>query len=268
MKPGMLSILVGFCLSVNGELTIEEIRKTMQEFIDEKCKDHVEEVRLLREEVTSLRSSQIHLETEQYDMVSKIKKLSNENEQLKKSLKQLRKDNVGTKNPYQDKLAEKDVGEEHEIKDALRAKSRRIPVSSGILATSIAFSASLAHNIANPYDNEIFVFDRLITNSGNAYNKNNGMFTAPIKGIYAFFSSVLTLPGKSLEAQIVKNGNAFCNLYAGNTNFFGPGFNMAIIELEVGDAVWVKIHDKYHDTGITLDGAWTTFSGILLNETE
>jgi hypothetical protein len=140
---------------------------------------------------------------------------------------------------------------------------------SGVPGTSpIAFSARISQNIDSVHDNDIFLFDYLITNSGNAYNKNNGMFTAPLKGIYAFSSSVLTMAGKYLEAAIIRNGNPFCNLYAGDMDFFGPGFNMALIELDVGDTVWVKIHDKYHDTGVRVDGPWTTFSGFLLYETE
>lgn len=145
----------------------------------------------------------------------------------------------------------------------------RFLANSGVPSTSpIAFSARLSQNIDNVHDNEIFFFNNLITNFGNAYNKNNGMFTAPLKGIYAFYSSILASSGKSLEARIVRNGNEFCNLYAGDMDFWGPGFNMAIIELEVGDAVWVKIHDKYHGAGVTVDGPWTSFSGFLLYETE
>lgn len=94
------------------------------------------------------------------------------------------------------------------------------------------------------------------------------MFTAPLKGIYAFSSSILTSAGKYEEVMIVRNVVNFCNVFSGDMDFWGPGFNMAITELEVGDAVWVKVHGQFHATGTTINGGWTTFSGFLLYETE
>lgn len=141
--------------------------------------------------------------------------------------------------------------------------------STGIAASPpIAFTASISANIVDPNDGQTFVFDHILTNSGNAYNKNNGMFTSTVRGIYAFYGSLLTGAGKYLEAEIVRNGNAFCGLYSGDKDFWAPGFNMATIELNVGDAVWVRVDDVYHDAGVLVDSRFTSFSGYLLYETE
>jgi hypothetical protein len=136
------------------------------------------------------------------------------------------------------------------------------------LSPPVAFSAWVSANIVSPRDDQTFVYDHIITNSGNAYNNHNGMFTAPVRGIYAFYSSLLTGAGKSMELEIVHNGSVFCRLYSGDMNFWGPGFNMAIIELNVGDTVWVRVNVFAHDAGVTIDSRFTSFSGFLLYETQ
>lgn len=129
---------------------------------------------------------------------------------------------------------------------------------------NVAFHANVVGHIGLN-DNEVIRFDRVNTNLESAYDGNNGIFQAPTTGYYVFFVHFLVLAQKRLEAQIVKNGNFFQNIFAGTQDVGnGPGSNLAILRLVQGDRVWVKVHDKYHDTGDILDGPWCTFSGFLL----
>lgn len=144
---------------------------------------------------------------------------------------------------------------------------RTLGSAAGPSTTSpVAFYAVMNGNdITNIHTSQVFVYDYVGVNSLNAYNKHNGKFTAPVKGIYVFFANFLTFLGKKLEALIVRNGVNFCNIYASDGTGYGSGSNMAVVALEVGDVVWVKAH--VHDTGVHLDGPWTSFSGFLLYDT-
>ncbi|CAG2195230.1 unnamed protein product [Mytilus edulis] len=122
---------------------------------------------------------------------------------------------------------------------------------------NVAFHANVVGHIGLN-DNEVIRFDRVNTNLESAYDGNNGIFQAPTTGYYVFFVHFLVLAQKRLEAQIVKNGNLIQNIFAGTQDVGnGPGSNLAILRLVQGDRVWVKVHDKYHDTGDILDGPWS-----------
>ena len=245
----------------------ESHQKALEEFPTLILEEVLGDYKLLREEVLALRTTHFLMQAEinelkenQRESAKRITEIEHENIHLRKEnsyLRRLTKD-ANTKNHLQN-----GTFQQNHISKRLLSPAAVVPSTS-----QIAFSTLMNSNIVDPHDNKIFMFDNIIVNSGNAYNKNNGMFTAPVKGIYAFFATVLTFSGKSLESQIVRNGRMLCNIYSGDNTFDGSGSNMAITHLEVGDAVWVKIHDIYHDTGVTVDGPFTTFSGFLLYETD
>lgn len=131
-----------------------------------------------------------------------------------------------------------------------------------------AFSTYISKFISNLQHNQQLVFDIAILNNGNAYDETSGVFTPTTKGVYVLFANITTSPGKSLEAEIVKNGNVLCRIYSGDNTLYSPGSNMAVAALDIGDRILVRIHDHYHDDGVTIDGAFSTFSGFLLYETD
>jgi len=108
-------------------------------------------------------------------------------------------------------------------------------------------------------------FNKIIFSEGPDYDVTTGTFTCVIPGVYIFSVSLLSFPTKYIQAVIVRNGNTLANIYSHNDTQFGPGFNMAIVRLEVGDRVWVQNFGDEHISGTILHAPFTTFSGFLLN---
>lgn len=86
-------------------------------------------------------------------------------------------------------------------------------------------------------DNEVIKFNDL--NLANSFDGNLGVFQSPTTGFYVFIVNFLSLQSKYIEAQIIRNGISIQDVYAGDETHFGFGSNIAIVELEKGDRVWV-----------------------------
>jgi len=59
----------------------------------------------------------------------------------------------------------------------------------------VAFFVGLSDNLGPVSDHSDVVFDRVVTNIGNAYNKDTGRFTAPVNATYQF-NVVISAQGK------------------------------------------------------------------------
>lgn len=228
----------------------EELSGLMLEQILDEC-------RRLRQEVTSLRISQAELEENQRASMKRIMDLEHQNLLSRQEFSKLLK--------LVDKRAK--YYQNESLEQNLISKRLMLNTESGMPMTpQIAFSAILSNHIVNPYQNERIVFGSTVTNSGNGYNKNNGLFVTPVKGVYVFFATIVTLTGKYTESQIVRNGNNIGNIFSAGTTTYGTGSIMTVTNLELGDAVWVRVAGPLHDRG-TVDEGFTQFSGFLLFET-
>ncbi|XP_061192820.1 uncharacterized protein LOC133201034 [Saccostrea echinata] len=198
-----------------------------------------------------LREAQSKLESELDVLKSQIKDILSENRKLKENMNRFEKEISRMRNTKL-KAEDKDFFKNstgkygfskhpQQQRRGSQNRERLLGSTTGIPVSSpVAFTAWVSANVVNPGDGHTFVYDHTVTNIGNAYNNHNGMFTATVKGIYAFYASILSAAGKSVEVEIVRNSIVFCSLFSGDMDFWGPGFNMAIIELNVGDAVWSR----------------------------
>ncbi|XP_018522688.1 complement C1q-like protein 2 [Lates calcarifer] len=105
------------------------------------------------------------------------------------------------------------------------------------------------------------IFKHVITNIGNAYNPNTGMFTAPVRGAYHFEFYIGT-SGASTAAVLVKNTNHIFATYEHQSSGFGSTAQGASLLLEAGDVVFVRLW--VHNTIFDNQNRHTTFSGHLL----
>lgn len=106
------------------------------------------------------------------------------------------------------------------------------------------------------------MFPQVVTNKGNVYNRSTGKFTAPIDGTYVFFVAVNAYGSKIVYLDIVHNGLSKVRTLSHSTASHMAGTNMAVLQLDKGDSVWVC---RYSGQGYWTDSVpVTTFSGFLL----
>lgn len=64
-----------------------------------------------------------------------------------------------------------------------------------MITVPTAFHAEMSSTKTHP-KNAIYVYDRVVTNEGSAYNKQTGKFTTPATGVYLFAWSVSVIQGR------------------------------------------------------------------------
>ena len=69
---------------------------------------------------------------------------------------------------------------ENKREDTENPRERRILLGGD---GTVAFTAALSH-VFHHSNGQMIVFDTTVTNIGGAYNANDGLFVAPVKGLY------------------------------------------------------------------------------------
>lgn len=128
----------------------------------------------------------------------------------------------------------------------------------------VAFDATIAeHHIEHIGMNQIVVFDLVIENIGNAYNRHTGTFVAPVDGIYVFSAALTSPSDKSFLTRFVKNGGGFSAMYASGFESGGSQTtsNTVVHQLRQDDVVCI-VHEGVDK--MILGYGLSTFSGFLL----
>ncbi|MGH0129512.1 UNVERIFIED_CONTAM: hypothetical protein FKN15_007032 [Acipenser sinensis] len=131
----------------------------------------------------------------------------------------------------------------------------------------IAFSASLFDGKSKqlgPFNTAIaIVYPDIRTNVGNCFNVHTGIFTATVKGVYYFSYTAYTAHSINTFVSLTKNEKTVASLWdtdQHDTN--DSGSNSAVLQLEVGDSVYMKLHENKQ---LFDDSArYNSFSGFLL----
>ncbi|RXN01613.1 Complement C1q tumor necrosis factor-related protein 3 [Acipenser ruthenus] len=144
---------------------------------------------------------------------------------------------------------------------------RSIAKKSSAEKPKIAFSASLFdgnRKQLGPFNTAIaIVYPDIRTNVGNCFNVHTGIFTATVKGVYYFSYTAYTAHSINTFVSLTKNGKTVASLWDTDQNDTSDsGSNSAVLELEVGDSVYMKLHENKQ---LFDDSArYNSFSGFLL----
>ncbi|XP_071171994.1 heavy metal-binding protein HIP-like [Mytilus edulis] len=103
------------------------------------------------------------------------------------------------------------------------------------------------------------VFDKVFTNTGDAYDSKTGIFRAPVKGLYYFDCSFLSL-GTPLHLILMKNNNRLT--YGHSFSSHDADSISGTLQLAIGDKVFVQ----HYPTGSeVLYHSYSSFTGYLIS---
>lgn len=111
--------------------------------------------------------------------------------------------------------------------------------------------------------NQNIIFDQVISNIGNGYHADHGLFIAPTSGIYLFSTSLLHRPtnDQPLHAEITHSGAPVARIH-GDVNIYDSGSQTVIIQVNQGEEVWVRNID-INDENIA-GAMYSSFAGVLI----
>ncbi|XP_023271090.1 complement C1q tumor necrosis factor-related protein 3-like [Seriola lalandi dorsalis] len=108
------------------------------------------------------------------------------------------------------------------------------------------------------------MYNTVITNIGDAYDKCTGVFTAPIAGVYHF--TFFYHAGGHHVSKLILHKNKEPVVMTGDqgsgSDTADNGGNAVFLKLEKGDEVCVHLPAGAH---VWASGGHTTFSGFLVN---
>ncbi|XP_060608023.1 complement C1q tumor necrosis factor-related protein 3-like [Ruditapes philippinarum] len=144
-------------------------------------------------------------------------------------------------------------------------RQRRMVTGGQVVAFTVGISS---FNLNHLGDYHTIIFDKAITNIGNAYSVNSGIFQTPLKGVYVFTLTMMVIPYHAEYLQIVVDGNLITDIaaFASSINEYVSTTRQWVLDLKAGSEVWIRtspignrgeIHGHMH----------TSFSGFLLFQT-
>lgn len=136
-----------------------------------------------------------------------------------------------------------------------------------VLGKVIAFHAWHTTNPLKVASSGTLILNHAVTNIGNAYNTQTGIFTVPVDGLYDFQATFM--PNKST----IKT--AFVGLFVDNNmmaegvsdsshNYWDQSTIRAVVHVKKNQRVWLKNMSNPADLYVCTAEPYSTFSGFLI----
>ncbi|XP_052083635.1 C1q-related factor-like [Mytilus californianus] len=115
--------------------------------------------------------------------------------------------------------------------------------------------------------NQMVVFDHIQLNHGNSYSSLDGEFVCTLQGTYAVSWTITCSDNTAIETELVVNGNVKGHIFtdAGNHADYETNSGTAVLDLKVGDRVWIRVGHVYNGQIVGNGLGSSTFSGFLVN---
>nr|KAG5686619.1 hypothetical protein BaRGS_006293 [Batillaria attramentaria] len=125
----------------------------------------------------------------------------------------------------------------------------------------VAFSVRFTQDGITLGHHSTLKFDNVITNIGNGYNPQTGIFTAPVAGVYVFFLNMMSVNNHGhLHLAFDKHGTVLGYAFADGSDVYDQGATEVTTRLDAGEKLWIR--QEYGDAvrGVR----YTAFSGVLV----
>ena len=107
---------------------------------------------------------------------------------------------------------------------------------------NVAFTVSL-NNYGSQWANKRIVYNMVLTNTGNGYSAQTGVFTCPCDGEYVFtWNTMNSHDDQDCQAYIYRNGVAglVTQSSEGGGSYNEVASNTIVYHLTKGDSVWIQ----------------------------
>lgn len=134
-----------------------------------------------------------------------------------------------------------------------------------MISKKVAFSATYPQSFTS-VNGQTIVFPHILFNVGGGYNIQNGVFTAPVEGVYVFFCKITqAMNNNDLVYQFILNGSVktITLVYGRSDDPYRTSSSLIALQLSRGDRVWIKMQVGGSHWGQT-DGGDQSFSGFML----
>uniref|UniRef100_A0A8C6SNX8 C1q domain-containing protein n=1 Tax=Neogobius melanostomus TaxID=47308 RepID=A0A8C6SNX8_9GOBI len=256
MKTALLLLLGGFLCGLHGAegqdtdvlIIITKVLTRVQN-LETKDQSQQNQIQTLETKVQSQQNQIQTLETKDQSQQNQIK--------------------PGDESPVQQNqiqtLETKDQSQQSQIQ-TLKTQIQTLENSQAQLQNRVAFHAGFYTGTEEgrygPFDvGTVIKYKKVLTNVGGGYSADTGKFTAPLNGTYVFTFVVHTT--NNTFTSLMKNSEPLVYGHERSvTEKWDSTTGVAVVTLEVGDTVWVKLQPRYRFSAFR--GLFNTFSGFLL----
>ena len=130
---------------------------------------------------------------------------------------------------------------------------------------SVAFFARFSSNTPAGIDHHILVFDKVITNVGNAYHSHTGTFIAPRSGLYVFTWTIRLYGTFHHSTELLVNNNVVNVIYLHPAQTIdGSVTGTAVVHVDQGDDAFIRTGTVNGGDIVTDVNGYSSFAGWIL----
>ncbi|KAL3832054.1 hypothetical protein ACJMK2_023733 [Sinanodonta woodiana] len=274
-----IGVVISYWPTCAANIDLSNPGITLTELDEFSESDHRELVRMLYSELKILKK-------EQKAMLSVQNKLLATQEELRNRVNELETNNIHLQRQFENLLNscdtiknESNLTADFKLQDHSNAteseitntqNKRAVPTTTGmvrgLVPLQVAFLVRLTSTEFPFSHGQILIFDNLYANIGNGYNPHNGIFRAPVAGLYIVLFTVASASNRTPDIEVVIDGTVLCRAVVFLSGYTSSSCNV-IVHLNAGDSVWTRVMDDHSDNKIR--GLYfSTFSMAMISSDE